>query len=587
MTTDKEIVEKTLTPTGADQSEAAAQGHVGLSLTFIPYSTPAGQTESQSLFAQDHLVPPEDPNELYKVYQLSSYAEPCVDAVVTNLCKSPWKLIPVLPFDRPEVAKAEIRKMLLWKKAQGVASNSVEELLALEKLVTDAEVDETFEALRVRASLEECTLCNFFACAVPDMTFRQLRILTGQDYEITGNAYWELLRDESGSLLGMKWLPSVSMRCTPQSEVQVPVQTIVKARAWDLKRVSHLRRFRRYVQLQGGSVSNYFKEYGDPRILSRKSGKFYESLDKLQEAEGDERTGDVALPATEVLHFKLLFGKSGAYGKPRWSGNFVSMRGSRDLDEENQKVVTDENIPSIMLLVSGGVIAKNSYATIKEAIQKKAKGRKGIMLVEAVAANKGPVSPQQNPTIAVERFKKEQTSDMLFQKYDERNELKAASSWRIPFTALGKFTGANRSVADVAQRYVQDQVYAPLRADLNEPINAYLLPELGITLWAYDTEAIQPRDPQQRADILRILTESGILSPNEARQLAAPIFEKRLDDLEGLWAQLPPRVMTVLLQTKNAEIAAAMLGDDETVLSDVAKMIREKLGLDVGGPTTE
>jgi capsid portal protein len=581
MNKERVIVEKSLNPTKADQSEEAAQGHVGVNLEFIPYSTPGGRTEAMGLAIQEHLDPPEDPDNLYDVYQLSSYVEPCVDAAITNVCKPPWKLVPVLPFDRPEVAKAEIRKALLWSKTQKLGMTSLEDFASLEDIVTEEEVDSAFEALRVRAAIEEYMISTFFSCAVPDMTFRQLRILTGQDFEITGNAYWEMLRDTSGKLIGIKWLPSVTMRCTPQDGADVPVQSIVKTGLWELKTVNHLRQFRRYVQLQRSAISSYFKEYGDPRILSRVSGKYYTSLETMQEEEGDEDAGDIALPATEVLHFKLLFGKSGAYGKPRWSGNFVSLRGSRDLDEENQKVVKDENIPSVMLMVSGGVIVKNSYERIKEAIKKKAEGRKGIMLIEAVSATKGPVTPQQNPTIAVERFKKEQTSDMLFQKYDERNELKAAGSWRMPFTALGKFQGANRSVADVAQRYVQDQVYAPLRTDLNEPINACILPELGVTLWAYDTEAIQPRDPQQRADILQILTEAGVLSPNEARQLAAPIFEKRLDDLTGLWAQLPPRVMTVLLQTKNADLAATMLSDDRSVLSDVTKMLRDKLGLEV------
>lgn len=591
MGAEKEVVQKA-DPTAGDRSQAAATGGSTLvNSSFIAYETPGGDSSRESLTPMQQtlggatfLEPPEDPAEMYKMFQLSAYIAPVMDALEVNVYKAPYQLKPIIPFDRPLEARRIIADALLWQKASATGRVDFE----TEQLVSDAEVDALFERLSRRAKIERHYLDRYFEEAVPDMTYRQLGALTGQDMEITGNAYWEVIRDTSGNIARFQWLPSVSMRATPQGSEQIGTTKIVRDSVLGWVRTAQIRRFRRYGQLRGYGASSdvmaWFKEFSDPRVMSRASGKYYPDLETMQHAEGDMDADPprIPLPATEILHFKLLFGGNSAYGKPRWAGSYVPLRGSRDLDEENQKIVGDEAVPSLMMMISGGIVGQKSYERLKNQIEERKKGRKGIMIVEAVASTNAPVTPQQQPRIDIEKLKSEQNTDMLFQKYDIRNEGKADASWRMPRTVLGK-PGANRATSQAERQFAEDQVFTPLRADKDEPVNNYILADQNITCWRYETQSMQPRDPQQRAEILRILTEVGILTPNEGRELAADIFSKRLDDLQGLWTLFPPRVLTVLLQTKNAELAATLLGEDKAALSKLADTIRDGLGLGPDG----
>jgi capsid portal protein len=589
MSTKKSKVVQKADPTLGDASEAAAQsGGSELNTRYISYATPGGDAaggERHKAFSLDtegksFLELPEDPGEMYKTYHVSAYLGPIMDALQTNVYKAPYKLKPIIPFDRPVEANRMVREALMWEKAK-TAEGTVD--FDTKIVVTDKEVEDKIEALKQRAVLEKHFLNRFFEEAVPDMTYRQLGCLTGQDQEITGNAYWEIIRDTNGNIARFQWLPSISMRATPQDLNQIATTKPVRdGFAWS--KTQQIRRYRRYVQLYAAGTSNgglgvsaWFKEFGDPRVMSRTTGKYYLNIEALQEAETTDN-GQIPLPATEVLHFKILFGGSSVYGKPRWSGMYIGLRGSRELDEENLKIVSDEAIPSLLLLISGGIMGQKAYDRLENQIKERKKGRKGLMIIEANAAGKGPVTPQQQPSIDVQKLKSEQNTDMLFQKYDLRNEDKADGAWRLPKTVLGK-AGANRATSQSERQFAEDQVFNTLRNDKDEPINNQVLADLNIAMWIYETQSMQPRDPQQRAEILKTLVDAGILTPNEGRELASPIFSERLNDLQGLWTQLPPRVLTVLLQTKNAELAATLLGRDKGALDKLANAMRDTLGL--------
>lgn len=485
-----------------------------------------------------------------------------------------------------------VGEALLWDKAKAAGTFDPTQLE-----VTEEEITKTLEMLVQRSKIEKQFLNRYFEEAVPDMSYRQLWWLTGQDYEVTGNAYWEIMRDTSGRVARFQWLPSVSVRATPQGSKQIAATKTVRDSLLGWEDTAQIRRFRKYVQLrhqghvrgnhESGHIAAWFKEFGDPRIMSRETGKYYASLESLQQAEGDgERGVPLARPATEVLHFRVLFGGSSVYGKPRHSGIYPGLVGSRDLDEENLRIVGDEAVPAMMILVSGGIVGAKSYERLKSQIENRKKGRKGIMIVEAVSTGKGAgmVHPQQQPNLSIERLSKEQKTDMLFQKYDLRNEDKADGIWRIPKLALGKAEGqTNKAAVTATKQFVEDQVYAPKRADRDEIIQQNILANLDIRTWNYETQSTEPRDPQTRAEILKLLVEGGILTPNEARELTEPIFNQPLDDLKGLWTMFPPRTLTVLLQTKNADLAAALLGEDKQALARLSDAVRDHLGLGAGG----
>lgn len=575
--------------TAADGSPDAAGGGE-LQTRFLGFQTP-GSTSSEhaipltSIFdGEDFLEPPEDPIQMYKAFQLSAYWEPIVEALLTNVYKQSYILRPVIPFDRPLEAKRLIKEALIWQQSSGDFNADI--------AITDEEVEDLLNKLQQRSIIEKHFVDKFFQEAIPDMTYRQLWDLTGQDLEIEGNAYWEVIRDTEGKIARIQWLPAITMKATKQGAEQVGCEKIVRDSILSWKPEPQIRRFRRYAQVHGSHVVTYFKEFGDPRVLSRKTGKFYTDIMHPETGEvlvtGYQRLvkaeqapdNPMPLPATEAYHWKLAFGGSTVYGKSRGSGIHPSLRGARDLDEENLKLINDEAIPSLMLLVSGGVVGAKAFDRLRAQIAERKKGRKGILLVEAVSgAQVGVAHPQQQPKIAVERMKSQQSSDAIFQNYEKRTEEKAAGAYRMPQSGLGKNVGANRATYQAQQRFTEDQVYAPKREDRDELMQLDFFAELDIITWRYETRAQMTKDPKTIAEVLRILIEAGVITPNEAREEAGPIFNKRLDDLKGLWTMFPPRVLTVMLQTKNQELATALLGEDEVALDKLVQGIRGMLGL--------
>ena len=78
-----------------------------------------------------------------------------------------------------------------------------------------------------------------------------LRRRTRQDLEVTGNAFWEVLRDGRGEVARLVYAPSYSVRLLPldREAVEVPDRVRISPVAFDA--VTTRRRLRRYVQVQG------------------------------------------------------------------------------------------------------------------------------------------------------------------------------------------------------------------------------------------------------------------------------------------------------------------------------------------------
>ena len=569
------IVEKAEATQG-DKSDTAATGNQPeTNATYISYETPAKEEHisqqrrvliSTKDGVQEFLEPPEDPQWMYNYLQLSALLGPVIDALETNVYKPGYVLKPTIALDRP-AGREQVKDALMWRQAGGDFTATVE--------VTDKEVDDEIEKLRSRAIIEKQFLKKFFEEAVPDMSFRKFMIYTGQDKEVTGNTYWEVSRNTNGKISRMLWVSSIFMRATPQEEDQIATTKFVRDSVLEWTKSEQIRRFRKYGQIFNEQVVAWFKEFGDPRVMSRNTGKYYEAREglsaievmNLEERGNDPKLPDV-LPATEILHIVEPFGGSTVYGKPKFSGTVPGIVGSRDLDEENLKIASDEAIPSMIMLVAGGTVGAKSMERLASQIKQREKGRKGIMIIEAQSAGKGPVAPTQQPTIQIEKTKASQSSDALFQNYDKRNEEKVAGANRMPRALLGKDLGQNRATTVAMLRFAEEQVFKPKREDIDSEINSKILADLDITCWTYQTRSMQPRDPQILAEILQKLTESGLITPNEGRDIAAGIFNEEFEDLEGLWAQFPPRVLTVLLQTKNQQLASILLGNDPNALND-------------------
>jgi capsid portal protein len=83
---------------------------------------------------------------------------------------------------------------------------------------------------------------------------------------VTGNAFWEVLRDGKGDLARFVYVPSYTVRLLPLDREAVEVRERVRVSTISFDTVSARRRLRRYVQIQGAERV-YFKSFGDPRVV--------------------------------------------------------------------------------------------------------------------------------------------------------------------------------------------------------------------------------------------------------------------------------------------------------------------------------
>lgn len=590
----------TAAATGTDPAGASEGGDVG----FIEWPT-SGDTTSRrydyryqttNIGGTDLVEPPADPVSVYKIFEESAYLPAIVDTLLVNVYCTGYHLAPVIDTDAPD-ARAKFRSALAWQAAGGDLDAVAE--------ISEEQVDEAIAWYKRRAALEYELLREYFSVVSPENTWKDLWARTGHDLEVLGYAYWEVQRSSRTPRkpARLRWVPAVTMRvCSPPgAKDYIVVQDRVKLGLNQWQPVFNYRRFVKYAQLSrdmGDNIAAYFKEYGDPRIMSRRTGRYYPDIDSLLAAEdrslhnalnkvSDDAERQAALlraeplVATEILQHTVPGGLSNLYGYAKWLGTAPSIIGARELEEENLRNVKDESIPQLLLLIGGGVIGQKSYERMLDKMRDRKKGRKGILVLEANSSAKIGTGTSQQPTIHVERLKTEQHSDALFLNYERRAEEKALGAFRLPKSELGKDLGTNKDSTSATARFAQNQVYSPRRSMyVEDPMNTKILPDLGIRCWEYRANVPQPMDPEMRAKIISTLIDKGVLTINESRRLASPIFSETLLTLEALWSKMPPRVLTIMLQTKNKEIASALLGNDANALVDLAEAASTTLGLD-------
>jgi len=471
------------------------------------------------------LTPPYDPRWLMKIAENSSALNQNVEAYMTNIDGLGYRLEPIFDFQAADIVD-QVREAMWVSNGKMDAEPP-----------GDEEVNTQIKVLRRQARFEELKFNGFLQFINPDGSFTSLRRETRQHLEITGNAYWEILRNREGAIARAMLVPSTHMRLTAADEDPIEVEDTVRVGQFQESTVTQYRFFRRFVQAIGNSTV-YFKEFGDPRIVSRKTGKVYPDIDSFEKA----RTDETDAPANEILHFKLP--RPGeAYGIPRWIGSLLSVLGSRAADEVNYDYFDNKAIPPLALLVQGGRIGADDVTVIRDYIQNHIKGRQNfhkILIIEAVADAASTMSGvTTQPTLKFERLSDQQLSEGQFQKYDERNIDKIGSAFRLPRLIRGDVRDFNKATAAASLRFSEEQVFAPERGEFDALFNRKVLPELGITLWRFKTLGNRTRDPDVVSEIVERLVKAHVLSVNEGREIIADAMGIAVPSLPFTWAKHP------------------------------------------------
>lgn len=339
--------------------------------------------------------------------------------------------------------------------------------------------------------------------------------------ETYGIAFLEVLRNASGEVVQIDFVEDTpSMRMTKPMEPYQEISQYVNGEI-----VSRRKKFKKYRQQVGGKTV-YFKEFGDPRHMDKKTGDYKESIPLEQQA-------------NEIIEFKL---GTKPYGMVRWTGQILGVDGSRKAETLNNNYFTNGRHTPLAILISGGTLTDDSYDKLTEYINdiRGEAGQHAFLLLETEATGTQTVlEDADKPKIEIKDLASILQKDELFQDYIDNGRRRVQSAFQLPDLYVGYTTDFNRATAQTAMEVTEEQVFQPERTDLawiinNKLLNAYQL--------KYTQAYFKEPDISNPDDLYKLMVatnNAGGLTPNKAKELLFKSLGEISDDFEEEWGNIP------------------------------------------------
>lgn len=369
-----------------------------------------------------------------------------------------------------------------------------------------------------------------------EYTLIELRERLRRDYETFGYAFLEVGRDATGQIAILYHVPAHTMRLCAKDNVAVQVERILTRNGKPAK-VKVTKQFRRFVQ-QVGTQKVYFKEYGDPRSIDPATG--------LEEAKLH-----VEDQATEIFHLSL-YSPGHSYGLPRWINQLPAIRGSRESEMTNLQFFQDNAIPAMAILVSGGFLSQGTMDEVQTAFTS-ARGRRSmnrVLVIEATGDDQAsaPEGTVPAPKLDIKPLMADRQSDALFQNYDENNQKKVRSSFRLPPIFVGRSEDLTYATAQASLIMAEAQVFGPERNKIDDLFNLHLLSRDGVPprFWRYRSNPPRIVAPDDIVRALEVLNKAGAITPNIAIGITNELFDLNIKTITAPWGDYPFAIVNEL-----------------------------------------
>jgi len=438
--------------------------------------------------------PPLDPLPLSMLIENNSELQPTVEAMEVNIEGFGHRIVPVtLP--------------------QAIEANP--------------EILKTMEVERIK-------LANFFNNCCFNSNFISLRRLTRRDLELTGNGYWEIIEDTQGAIRWLEWAPAWTVRLTPLDTtpvmVEVPQIEVDQNGVPVLVKVKRMVRFRRFIQIREGQKV-YFKQLGDPRNLNCETGEY------------SNNPIEIKYRANSMHHFRIPSART-PYGLPRFIGNLFSIFGSRAAEEINYTTLKNNNVPSMVVTVSGGgMLTTGTIKRIEQFVESNIKGSSNyskFLILEAEPVEVAPMPGQSDAIkISITPLTNQQIKDAMFQSYDANNRDKVRGAFRLPPIFVGKAEDYSRATAEASRQLADEQVFAPERTAFDAFMNSQILPRLGIVYHRFISNGPNVTDSESLTKMLAASEGTGGLTPQIARNIMSDIFGTNLGKVTAIDPDVP------------------------------------------------
>lgn len=370
---------------------------------------------------------------------------------------------------------------------------------------------------------------NFFDNAVLDQevgSLDELRARLRYDLETTGNAYIEVVPNlyNPKKVEGLNHLPSWTMRLRRQDEEQtryeVPRPYRDKNNKWSMKKYPTSKYFRRFVQIrETGLEEVFFKEWGDPRTISSKTG------DPIPNNSNESEI------AHEVIHLKLYSPRS-PYGLPRWIGHLFAMFGVRAAEEINYVTFDNNHIPAMALMATNVAVTDGSIDRMQEFIEERVQGNKNyatILLIEAEPVGEGMRDPA-SMKLDLKPLTEHQHTDALFQNYITMNNDMIRRAFRLPPIFVGRAEDYNRAVAEASRKLAEEQIFGPERDMIDRMFTNTIIARLGLASVMFHSNRPNVTDNYELTQLLATAERSGGLTPRTSTKIVEDVTNMELPE---------------------------------------------------------
>lgn len=368
-------------------------------------------------------------------------------------------------------------------------------------------------------------------------SFPELFTKMVMDREATGNGYLEVARG--------------ALTKEPEAIWHIPATTMRIRNDLD-GYIQYSQRFmNQYV---------YFKNFGDPRIMSRITGRFQE--EEKKEIPLSER-------ANEILHFPLYTPMSTHYGIPRVAAAQLALVGNDAAARRNLAFFRNDGVPRAIVTIKSGNVSNETATQIREffsAIHRSPEqAHRVLFLCPKVGQAGDPVELQ------VDKLTVGQEEDATFTTYRKNNSEEMRECFGLSELHLGSEGSANRSVAQVILRLVNQQELIPAILDLEYRLNATLGAACHAEHAVIELRRPKGNDVVDEAKILQRAIPGGALTPSDIRNWTERALGIDLEPFTAAWARVPLTLLLTLLR----EPGVISLDSREEISSSIKTMINE------------
>lgn len=387
--------------------------------------------------------------------------------------------------------------------------------------------------------------------------------------ETYGIAYLEIIRNIAGEIQQIEFVKD-----TPSIYQTIPLDPYQEVSYFHHgEETVRKKKFKKYRQIIGGKTV-YYKEFGDPRIMDRRTGEY--APNGL----------DLKYRANEILEFKI---GTKPYGEVRWVGQILGVDGSRRAEFLNNNYFIHGRHTPLMIMVEGGTLTDESFNRLQEYMNdiEGEKGQHAFLIMETEnAEQRTGFDDEEKPKIEVKGLASILQKDELFQDYLDNNRRRVQSAFQLPDLYVGYTTDFNRATAQTAQEVTEEQVFQPERKSLAWTINHRLLNDCKFRYVEVYFKEPDITNPDDIFKLMNVANNAGGISPNDARQILFEQLGMKSTDFDGDWANVPlsvlsrntvPDGMASVLSQLNGQVEKAERNGEPDEVVAVMKEVRKVL----------